>query len=67
LYKKTVKDNIWHSGFYPKEIASELKEYGWNLIEDLGYEELNNRYVKPTGRKLGVMELERVVFAEKIK
>ncbi len=67
LYKKTVKDNIWHSGFYPKEIASELKEYGWNLIEDLGYEELNNRYVKPTGRKLGIMELERVVFAEKIK
>ena len=67
LYKKTVKDNLWHSGFYPKEIASELKEYGWNLIEDLGYEELNNRYVKPSGRKLGVMELERVVFAEKIK
>ena len=66
LYKKTVKDNLWHSGFYPKEIASELKKYGWNLIEDLGYEELNNRYVKPTGRKLGVLELERVVFAEKL-
>ena len=66
LYKKTVKDNLWHSGFYPKEIASELKKYGWNLIEELGYEELNNRYVKPTGRKLGVLELERVVFAEKL-
>ena len=62
-----MKGNIWHFGFDPKEIAPELNKYGWNLIEDLGYEELNNRYVKPTGRKLGVMEVERVVFAEKMK
>lgn len=67
LFKKTVKGNIWHFGFDPKEIGPQLDKYGWNLIEDLGYEELNNRYVKPTGRKLGVMEVERVVFAEKMK
>ena len=66
MYKKAVKGNVWHSGFNPKEIASELKNYGWYLIEELGYEELNNRYVKLTGRKLGVMELERIVFVEKL-
>ena len=54
-----------HSGFNLQEIESELKKYSWNLIEELGYEELNNRYVKPTGRKLGVMEIERIVFAVK--
>ncbi len=67
MYKKAVKGNIWHSGLDPEEIASELDKYGWKLIENLGCEELNKRYVKPTGRKLGVMELERIVFAEKIK
>ncbi|RLC24926.1 MAG: SAM-dependent methyltransferase [Deltaproteobacteria bacterium] len=67
LYKMTVKGNIWHSGFYPEEIATQLEKYGWSLIEELGYAELNERYVKPTGRKLGVMEIERMVFAEKIK
>lgn len=66
LYKNTVKKNIWKSGFYAQEIASKLKEYGWVLIEDIDYDGLNDRYVKPTGRKLGVVKIERVVFAKKI-
>ena len=66
MYKKVVMGKIWHSGFNPDEIAPYLEKYGWKLIEEVGYEELNERYVKPTGRKLGVMEIERMVFAEKL-
>ena len=61
-----VKDKIWHFGFNPTEVANLLDEYGWRLIEDLSYEELNNRYAKPTGRNLPSMVIERMVYAEKI-
>jgi len=66
FYKQAVKRKLWHFGFNPNELAAYLKIYGWQLIEDLSYAELNNRYVKPTGRKLGVMEIERMVYAEKL-
>jgi hypothetical protein len=35
-------------------------------VKDLGYAELGDRYVKPTGRNLGVLQIERVVYAEKV-
>jgi len=62
-----VKDKIWHFGFDPAELADFLGEYGWRLIEDLSYEELNNRYAKPIGRNLPSMKIERMVYAEKIE
>lgn len=61
-----VKTNAWHFGWYPEQLADFLGEYGWRLIEDLRYEELNDRYVKPTGRTLDSMVIERVVYAEKL-
>ncbi|UCC51251.1 MAG: class I SAM-dependent methyltransferase [Anaerolineaceae bacterium] len=61
-----VKDNIWHFGFDPAEVTDFLNEYGWRLIEDLSYEELNNRYAKPSGRDLPSMVIERMVYAERI-
>ncbi|MCP5099839.1 MAG: class I SAM-dependent methyltransferase [Chloroflexi bacterium] len=61
-----VKDNIWHFGFDPAEVADFLAEYGWRLIEDLSYEELNHRYAKSIGRNLPSMKIERMVYAEKI-
>ncbi len=61
-----VKDNIWHFGFDPAEVADFLAEYGWRLIEDLSYEELNNRYAKSVGRNLPSMKIECMVYAEKI-
>lgn len=61
-----VKDKIWHFGFDPAEVADFLGEYGWRLIEDLSYEELNNRYAKPLGRILPSMKIERMVWAEKL-
>lgn len=66
FYKQVVKRKLWHFGFNPNELAAYLSNYGWQLIEDLSYAELNNRYVKPTGRKLGAMEIERMVYAEKL-
>jgi methyltransferase (TIGR00027 family) len=63
--RMVVKDKIWHFGFDPAEVADFLGEYGWRLIEDLSYEELNNRYAKSIGRHLPSMKIERMVYAEK--
>ncbi|AZQ63878.1 SAM-dependent methyltransferase [Flammeovirga pectinis] len=65
LYKLTVRNNLWISCFNPNEIKGFLEKYNWELIEDVSYRELDNWYVKPTGRKLGVCDVERVVFARK--
>ena len=67
IYKRfVVKDKMWHFGFDPDQLVDFLNKYGWHLIEDLSYAELGDRYVKPTGRKLGAMKIERMVYAEKI-
>lgn len=60
-----VKDNAWHFGFEPEEVADFLGEYGWRMIEHLGYDDLADRYVKPTARELPFMVIERMVYAEK--
>ena len=60
-----VKDNAWHFGFEPEEVADFLSEYGWRMIEHLGYDDLADRYVKPTARELPSMVIERMVYAEK--
>lgn len=66
-YEQVIgKDKIWHFGFDPAKVADFLGEYGWRLIEDLSYEELNNRYAKPLGRNLPSMKIERMVYAEKL-
>jgi len=43
-----------------------LGEYGWRVREHLGYDELGERYVNPTGRELMSMAVERIVYAEKL-
>jgi len=66
LYKKMVlKDKIWLFGLNPEDVDDFLGEYGWRVLEHLGYEELADRYVNPTGRKLRSMAIERIVCAEK--
>jgi methyltransferase (TIGR00027 family) len=67
LYKKwLLKDKVWFFGIDPEDVADFLGVYGWRVLEHLGYEELDERYVKPTGRKLVSLALERVVYAEKL-
>ena len=66
LYKKMLlKDKIWLFGFDPDDVSDFLGEYGWRVIEHLGYDELGEHYVKQTGRDLQSMAIERIVCAEK--
>ncbi|MFC1543346.1 SAM-dependent methyltransferase [Candidatus Neomarinimicrobiota bacterium] len=65
-YKKYVlKENIWLYGMDPEGMADFFAPYGWRVIEHLGYEDLAERYVRPTGRELASTPIERMVYAEK--
>jgi len=66
LYKLTLKKKnpLWFCGFEPAEMPEYLSEYPLYLIEDIGHEEFLKRYIKPKGRDLTVMEIERTVLAE---
>ncbi|AAM31165.1 methyltransferase [Methanosarcina mazei] len=66
IYKKYVRDKIWLFGMDPEEWPDFLERYGWKVVEHVGYEELAERYIRPTGRELASTPVERIVFAEKI-
>ncbi len=66
MYKQYVlKDKFWLFGMAPEDVADFIAAYGWRVVEHLGYDELADRYVKPTGRTLDSMPVERMVYAEK--
>ena len=60
-----IKDKSWLFGLDFDEVADFLATYGWRMQEHLGYGELAEIYVKPTGRKLLSTPLERMVLAQK--
>ena len=60
-----IESQIWKLGFYPDEIHSTLKDYDWSVIEDICNNEYQERYIKPTGRKISAMEIERAILAIK--
>jgi methyltransferase (TIGR00027 family) len=66
IYKKYVKNKIWLFGMDPEEWPGFLEGYGWKIVEHIGYEELAERYVKPTGRELASTPVERIIYAEKV-
>ncbi len=66
IYKKYVKNKIWLFGMDPEEWPGFLEGYGWKIVEHMGYEELAERYVMPTGRKLASTQVERIIYAEKV-
>lgn len=66
LHKKMLgREPLWHFGLDPDEVDRLLARYGWRTTEHLGYDELDERYVKPTGRELGWMAIERIVHGRK--
>jgi methyltransferase (TIGR00027 family) len=66
LYTKYVrKDKIWKFGIDPDRISSFTDKYGWRVLEHVGYRDLVEQYVKPTGRCLASIPIERLVYAEK--
>jgi len=66
LYKTMLnkKKPLWCCGFEPAEMHEYLSKYNLSLIEDVGSEEFIERYIKPKGRDLTVMEIERTVLAK---
>lgn len=65
-YKRFVASKIWRFGMEPEECPNFLKGYGWRIIEDVGYDELADKYIVPTGRRLASTPVERMVCAEKV-
>ncbi|GMA48969.1 SAM-dependent methyltransferase [Alicyclobacillus contaminans] len=66
LYKRYVTNKNWIFGMEPERWTNFLKEYGWQVIEDVGYDEMAEKYVKPTGRRLASTPIERMIYAEKL-
>jgi len=66
LYRTMVlREGGFLFGLEPQLVPDFLGRHGWRVLEQLGYEELADRYVKPTMRELQSTPLERMVFAEK--
>lgn len=67
LYRNVrQRHQLWHFGLQPEEVAEFVAEYGWRLVEQAGPDELVQRYVAPTGRKLKASQLEWSAYAEKV-
>lgn len=66
LYRRVrQRRRLWHFGLQPDEVAAFVADYGWRLLEHVGPDELVQRYVEPTGRKLKASQLEWSAYAEK--
>lgn len=67
LYRSVrQRRQLWHFGLLPEEVEGFIGEYGWRLVEQAGPDELMQRYVEPTGRKLKASQIEWSAYAEKI-
>lgn len=60
------RSQIWKFGLRPTEVAYFLDGYGWRLVDQLGPDEVRDRYVRPTGRPLPTSNLEWSALAEKV-
>jgi len=65
MYKWMVKGfSLWIYGRDPAEIGDYLSKYSLSLIEDIGSEEMKERYMKLVDLGLSVFEIERMALAE---
>ena len=66
MYKHMRKKNnpIWIYGLDPADIHNYLSKYSLTLIEDIGKEEVEERYMKSVNLDLKVFEIERIALAE---
>jgi methyltransferase (TIGR00027 family) len=66
LYKRfRQRQQVWHFGLDPDEVAAFIAEYGWQLDEQAGPDYYVRNYIEPTGRKLAASQLEWTAYAEK--
>lgn len=66
LHARYVKRRIWLLGLDPARVPDVLAARGWRVVEDVGREELEARFVRPARRTLTVSPIERVVFAQRV-
>jgi len=67
LYRRfRQRQQLWRFGLLPEEVAAFLDGHGWRLVEQLGPEEIVQRYVEPAGRDLTASQVEWSAYAEKI-
>ena len=66
MYKYMRKKNnpLWVFGLDPTDIGGYLSKYSLSLIEDIGAEEMNERYMKLVDLGLSIFEIERMALAE---
>jgi methyltransferase (TIGR00027 family) len=66
MHKHMRKKNspIWIFGLDPADIPNYLSKYSFTLIEDIGKEEVEERYMKSVNLDLKVFEIERIALAE---
>lgn len=64
-YEDYVESGLWTFGMDPHAWPDFLKEYGWQIVEDVGYDRLAPKYVQPTGRDLATTPIERLIHAQK--
>ena len=66
LYRRfRQRQQLWRFGLSPDEVASFLDGHGWRLVEQLGPEQIVQRYIKPTGRNLTASQVEWSAYANK--
>ncbi len=66
LYRRVrQRQQLWHFGIQPEEVEKFLADFGWRLIEQVGPEQLIQRYVRPAARDLTASEIEWSAYAEK--
>ena len=64
-YQLAVEKGYWSFGLSPDEVANFLAPHGWRVLEHLDYDELAEKYLRPTGRNLSTLPIERIVLAVK--
>jgi methyltransferase (TIGR00027 family) len=66
LYRRFVqRQQLWHFGLSPQEVATFLAGHGWRLSEQAGPDLIMHRYIEPTGRHLTASPIEWTAYAEK--
>lgn len=63
-YVRKRNNPLWIFGIDPEELPEYLSSYSLSLIEDVGSEEVTERYMKPVNLELSAFEIERIAFAE---
>jgi methyltransferase (TIGR00027 family) len=67
LYRRVRRRRqLWHFGLQPEEVEGFLAGYGWRLAEQVGPEQLVQRYIEPAGRHLTASQIEWSAYAEKM-